>query len=184
MSFIKTFTGKKYYYDNPTPDMIDIADIAHALSNQCRFAGQCTSFYSVAQHSTLCAKWVFETTYDKEAAKYALLHDASEAYCVDVPRPLKYKLGNYRMYEDLCQTAIHQKFDMRIPDKYSSIVSEVDNRILFTEADNLITGGSVDFSNPVLPLDIVINPWTQEKSKFRFLLMYSFLFQESEEYDV
>ncbi|ECI7676527.1 5'-deoxynucleotidase, partial [Escherichia coli] len=51
MSFIKTFSGKHFYYDRINKDDIDINDIAVSLSNICRFAGHLSHFYSVAQHA-------------------------------------------------------------------------------------------------------------------------------------
>ncbi|MBE5632990.1 hypothetical protein HIM76_25195 [Salmonella enterica subsp. enterica serovar Typhimurium] len=54
MSFIKTFSGKHFYYDRINKDDIDINDIAVSLSNICRFAGHLSHFYSVAQHAVLC----------------------------------------------------------------------------------------------------------------------------------
>ncbi|EPC8034503.1 HD family hydrolase, partial [Escherichia coli] len=36
MSFIKTFSGKHFYYDRINKDNIDINDIAVSLSNICR----------------------------------------------------------------------------------------------------------------------------------------------------
>ncbi|ENB2789983.1 hypothetical protein ABHJ36_000401 [Escherichia coli] len=53
MSFIKTFSGKHFYYDRINKDDIDINDIAVSLSNICRFAGHLSHFYSVAQHAVL-----------------------------------------------------------------------------------------------------------------------------------
>ncbi len=44
-NYIITYTGKKFYILEPTVDMIDISDIAHALSNTCRFTGHTKSFY-------------------------------------------------------------------------------------------------------------------------------------------
>ena len=38
MSFIKTFSGKHFYYDKINKDDIDINDIAVSLSNICRIA--------------------------------------------------------------------------------------------------------------------------------------------------
>lgn len=80
---IITHSGLSFEFENVDPDMICIEDIAHALSMQCRFAGHVDRFYSVAEHcvnmSLLCP----------EDPLGALLHDAAEAYCVDVPSPLK-----------------------------------------------------------------------------------------------
>src|ERR1700693_75116 len=54
--WIQTFTGRQFWPLDPRPEEVCIEDIAHGLSNECRFAGQCRSFYSVAQHSVLCAR--------------------------------------------------------------------------------------------------------------------------------
>ena len=49
--WIQTFTGKWLDLNSPDPSQINIEDIAHDLSMLCRFNGQCTKFYSVAEHS-------------------------------------------------------------------------------------------------------------------------------------
>jgi len=78
-SFIQTYSGKRIDFENPDPDQIDIVDIAHGLSNLCRFSGQSKYFYSVAQHS------FYVSLVCKENKLQALLHDATEAYMADVP---------------------------------------------------------------------------------------------------
>ncbi len=80
MSYIATSTGKHIDFVNITPDQICIEDIARGLSNECRFAGQLESFYSVAQHSVYVSQIV-----PPEYALEALLHDAAEAYIKDIP---------------------------------------------------------------------------------------------------
>lgn len=94
--WIQTYTGKAFDLLDPQPEQVDILDIAHALSNICRFTGHCRAFYSVAQHSCLVARivvdlWRREHGYDcpEEVALVALLHDAPEAYIGDVSTPLK-----------------------------------------------------------------------------------------------
>ena len=81
MSYIATSTEKHIDFVNITPDQICIEDIARGLSNECRFAGQLESFYSVAQHSVYVSQIV-----PPEYALEALLHDAAEAYIKDIPR--------------------------------------------------------------------------------------------------
>jgi uncharacterized protein len=70
---IRTYTGLYINVFNPKPEMIEIEDIAHALSFQCRFGGHLPKFYSVAQHSLNCSYLVKEPALKLTA----LLHDAS-----------------------------------------------------------------------------------------------------------
>ena len=72
-------------------------DIAHALSNTCRWTGHTSRFYSVAEHSVRVAERARELLAEVGhglhtqllGALWGLLHDAPEAYLVDMPRPLK-----------------------------------------------------------------------------------------------
>lgn len=107
---IRTFTGKYVNVFEPTPEMICIEDIAHSLSFQCRFGGHLPEFYTVAQHSILCSQMV-----EKEFKLAALLHDASEAYILDIPSPIKKGLSNYKEIEDNLMKVIAAKFDFKYP---------------------------------------------------------------------
>ena len=51
--FIQTYSGIEFYPLDPRIEEVKLLDIAHALSNICRFTGHCNEFYSVAQHSVL-----------------------------------------------------------------------------------------------------------------------------------
>ena len=53
---VETFSGRYVNVKSPDPDTIHLTDIAHALSNICRYGGHCKHFYSVAQHSVFCAE--------------------------------------------------------------------------------------------------------------------------------
>lgn len=107
MSFIKTFSGKHFYYDRINKDDIDINDIAVSLSNICRFAGHLSHFYSVAQHAVLCSQLV-----PQEFAFEALMHDATEAYCQDIPAPLKRLLPDYKQMEEKIDAVIREKYGL------------------------------------------------------------------------
>lgn len=71
----------------------DIRVIAHALSMQCRYGGHTRRFYSVAEHSLLVERVVrerAEIAWDMQmVCRWALLHDAEEAYLPDMPAPYK-----------------------------------------------------------------------------------------------
>lgn len=136
MSFIRTFSGKLVDPINLTPDDICIEDIAHALSNQCRFSGHVRRFYSVAEHSVRVMKKC------KIDPLSALLHDASEAYLVDVPRPLKHhpKFGFYLQVETHATNVIAERFallGMYDKDAWDEI-HVVDKRMLATEMAGLM----------------------------------------------
>jgi len=107
---IRTISGQYVNVFEPNPDTLLIEDIAHALSNQCRFGGHLPRFYSVAQHSLLC----YEVA--KEPYKFdALMHDASEAYLLDMPKPIKLELAEYNSIEDNLMNVLAKKFNFNYP---------------------------------------------------------------------
>lgn len=136
MSFIQTLSGKQFDYINSTIDDIDVEDIAGALSNICRFAGHLPEFYSVAQHYVLCSQIV-----SPEFAFEALMHDAAEAYCQDIPAPLKALLPDYRQIEKRTDQLIRLKFDL--PLEESSVVKYADLTMLATERRDLDIDDSI-----------------------------------------
>jgi hypothetical protein len=155
---ITTFSGIRFWPLIPNPADIRIEDIAHALSNQCRFAGHASKFYSVAEHSVHVSKLSAP-----EDALWGLLHDASEAYLVDLPRPLKLlpEFAPYREAEHRLQRAVAARFGLP-PDQPAS-VTEADDTMLWIEAHSLL--GSMPFeavrdtrppfeiSAPLLPVE-------------------------------
>lgn len=128
---IRTYSGKYIDPFNPNPDDICIEDIAHALSNQCRFAGHTQRFYSVAQHSLFVMN-VVHTKYKLQA----LMHDASEAYLLDIPTPIKMKLPAYKAAEDGLMIAIAAKFGFDWP--MSEYVKNADRYALEAEWSNAV----------------------------------------------
>ena len=50
-NWMQTYSGVQFWPLDPHHSEINIVDIAHALSNMCRYAGHCREFYSVAEHS-------------------------------------------------------------------------------------------------------------------------------------
>lgn len=131
MASICTYTGIQFTPFTPRVEQVCAADVAHALSNMPRFAGHTRRFYSVAQHSVtvslICAP---------EDAVYGLLHDASEAYLLDVPTPWKHLLPGYREAEIALQVAILEAFGLqpRLPDS----VKESDQMALLHERAHLM----------------------------------------------
>lgn len=100
-------SGRPFWPIDPRADEIDIEDIAFSLSHLCRFGGHCKRFYSVAEHSVYVSRLV-----SPEAALWGLLHDASEAYVGDMPRPLKRMLPEFVMMEGKVQQAVAERFSL------------------------------------------------------------------------
>jgi uncharacterized protein len=107
---IRTYSGKYVNVFDPNPEDILIEDIAHSLSNQCRFTGHVPHFYSVAQHSLIVAKMATD-----EYKLAALLHDASEAYLVDLPSPIKREIPEFKQIEERLLKVIAEKFGFEYP---------------------------------------------------------------------
>jgi hypothetical protein len=156
--FIGTFSGLRFWPFDPNPEKILVEDIAHALAHQCRFGGHASKFYSVAEHSVhvsqLCRP---------EHALWGLLHDASEAYLVDLPRPLKLlpEFAAYREAERRLQRAVAVRFGLP-PDQPAS-VTEADDTMLWIEAHSLLgsmpvevirdTRPPFEITDPLLPVE-------------------------------
>lgn len=143
--WMETFTGRQFWAMDPRPDEIVIEDIAHALSMQCRYAGHCQRFYSVAEHSVHLANYV-----SPQNRLWALLHDASEAYLVDIPRPTKPYLPGYKEAEARIMAAVCDRFGL--PHEMPAEVKEADNRIIADErAQNMSRSPHVwsGYDNPI-----------------------------------
>lgn len=164
--WIQLYSGRKFYPMDPKVEDIDIEDIAHSLSNMCRFTGHCRSFYSVAQHSVLVSYLV------GGHALYGLLHDASEAYMVDMPRPIKRlkEMQPFRDMEHKVMQAICKRFNL--PEQEPAVVKEADTKMLATEARDLMGPLHPDWNQPVPPLPFKIEPLPPKEAKELFINRY------------
>ena len=109
-SVFTTFSGLKLDYASPEGFNFLIEDIAHGLSQTCRYGGQCQVPYNVAQHSVMVSKMV-----PHHLAISALLHDASEAYMCDIPKPLKVLLPGYSKIEERVEIALFKQYGLLWP---------------------------------------------------------------------
>jgi adenosine deaminase len=157
----------------PQLDQITIDDIAQALANQCRFGGHSRAFYSVAQHSAIMCDIALERGATAGAALATLMHDASEAYLVDLPHPIKHRSGlgpPYRRAEKLMEAAIAERFGLVDVDP---ALKAIDRSLLATERARFT---SADGDWPELrgfdPIDIAIDPWEPERAKAEFLARF------------
>lgn len=169
--WMQTFLSKQFWPLDPRADEVFIEDIAHALSNQCRFAGHCQKFYSVAEHSVRVSLIV-----PPEYALHGLLHDASEAYLVDLPRPVKYysEIGkHYVAAEKRVAEEIGKHFGLVLTPEPAQ-VKEADNILLMTEARDLLGKPPVPWQeSAVKPLPDRIEPWSPTLAKDRFIARFA-----------
>lgn len=164
--FMQTYTGRQFYPLDPRAEDIDILDIAHSLSMQCRYNGHVQAFMSVAEHCVLMSGLV-----SKENALWALLHDATEAYVGDMIRPLKLHMPEYRAIEDKIMLAIAKRFG--IADQMPEEVHEADSRILLDERAALLGEPAGDWGLSGLePFDVEIQAWSPIEAEAKYMTRY------------
>lgn len=166
---ILTASGRHIDLLRPDPALIDINDIAHALSNLCRFTGHTREFYSVAEHSVRVSGLV-----PRELALEALLHDAAEAYVGDVSSPLKAQLHEYRNIEFSIDQAIRQRFGL--PAKQSREVKHADLVMLATERFDLMpdTPETWEILQDVAPSGLRVSPVSPTIARRWFLEIFDY----------
>ena len=178
-------TGRRFYPLDPRPEDVTIEDIAHALSNVCRWGGRVREFLSVAQHSVHVAQIVERTRPD--LALHALLHDAAETYLGDLPTPIKEHIA-FRYFDSMgrpCETSAAAVEFSILEAVMSAVGSDIgpwlfahntktikaaDALALATEARDLMGGltwpGMVETSEPT------IEPLSPRAARAQFLSMF------------
>lgn len=173
--WIMTASGRPFWPLEPRLEDIAIEDIAHHLSHLCRFTGAVRLFYSVAQHSVMVSIAMaphLVTGRHRALGLYGLLHDASEAYLMDVPRPLKHdaSMVAYRAAEARLQRVIYAVFGCD-PDDEPAALKVVDRRMLRTECRDLMPPAAFhERWDDVEPFDFPLTePWSPTRARWRFL---------------
>lgn len=139
MNCITTYTGKRFDVMDPDPELIDIRDVAHSLSLQCRGNGHVETFYSVAQHCIYCCREAAARGYGRRLALACLLHDASEAYMCDIPRPIKNFIEGYRVREERLLDIIYIKFlGSTLTEEEKKAVKGIDDDMLYYDLTKLL----------------------------------------------
>lgn len=168
-SHICTYSGVCFNPLDPSTAGIRIEDIAHALSNQCRFAGHVRAFYSVAQHSVLVSYLL-----PPEFQLVGLLHDASEAYLQDMPSPIKAMMPEYRAAESALQAKIYRWADVRpsVLDQAHGALHDADKLMLAREQHDLMPKVDWLTQRDVSHVESVV-PWGSVYAKAMFLARWA-----------
>jgi 5'-deoxynucleotidase YfbR-like HD superfamily hydrolase len=129
----------------------------------------------VSQHSVLVSR-----NSNPEDAKWGLLHDASEAYLVDLPTPFKIlpEFSFFKEQEERLQQFIYGVFGLK--GKEPPSVYNADKILLKTEKRDLMPKIDVEqLHYSQKPLDEHIIPMLPTKAKQFFLDEYTKLFKKS-----
>lgn len=141
--YITTYSGKHFFPTDPNMGEFEIGDAAHALSLICRGNGHVKQFFSVGQHCINCALEAEARGYERRVILACLLHDASEAYMSDVPRPFKSYLKEYVEFEDRLLSLIYEKYlGADVTEQEQSLIKEIDNDILAYDLFYLLGEGT------------------------------------------
>jgi hypothetical protein len=164
MSVIQTRTGVLIDVLNPSPGDFNLVDIGSALAKTNRFGGHTVEPYSVAQHSVIMAKLVPE-----EDRLWALMHDATEAYIGDLPKPIKNTLPAWDEMEGRIMGVIAEKYGLTLPMPAS--VKEADVRLFLTEVRDLMrdTDAFGSGAEGLKPYDFPINVWSWREAEALWL---------------
>lgn len=160
--WMQTASGRAFWPLDPRPEDVFIEDIAHALAFQCRFGGHCKRPYSIAQHSVLIAR-----SLPRHLALQGLLHDATEAFVMDLIRPIKSSVPAYKGIEHGVHLAIAQRFGL--PAVFDPAIKRADMAILADEMAQLMAPPPTPWHLPEPPLGITIRPWSAQRARRIFL---------------
>lgn len=183
--WIQTYTGKQFWPMDPRPEDFDFRDIAHHLSNICRFTGAVDEFYSVAQHSVLVAHRaaqlaavVSDDAYVRMVTQWASVHDGPEAYILDMSRPVKAlpEMAPYRSAEKAIMQALCIR--LGLPEVMPPEVKQADMELCYTEARDLLGPKHPAWCWGALPLAEEIVPQSPRLARQSWQSLFETLFPE------
>ena len=153
-NYITTYICKHFEPASPDPDMIYIEDIAHALSLITRGNGHVKTFWSVGEHCINCAKEARAEGLSDRLVLACLLHDASECYMSDIPRPFKKELPEYQTHENHLLDLIYTKFlGSALTPEEEAQLKAIDDAMLWYDLSVLL-GETPDREAPELKIEL------------------------------
>jgi hypothetical protein len=142
------YSGQPFWHLDPRADEIQYDDVCIGLAREGRYSNQTRENYSVAEHSVIVSlfseRLAIERGYDDQltalVAAQGLLHDGSEAFLGDMPRPLKHlrAMRGYVKAEALWQNAVWERFNIVPTAESTLLVDEVDHRVCIDEVEALM----------------------------------------------
>lgn len=137
--YASTYLGNRFYPRECRITKIDLEDIANGLAFQCRFNGQTSKFFSVAEHSLIVSALL------PDRLKFAgLMHDAAEAYLGDWIKPLKILYPELNGIEHGVTELIAEHFGIDFSDY--ALIKRADLISLATEKRDLMPNSTENWS--------------------------------------
>jgi 5'-deoxynucleotidase YfbR-like HD superfamily hydrolase len=140
----RMLSGRRLDLLDPSPNDIEIEDIAHGLARVARWNGQTVGehAFSVAQHATLVEEIAvsLHPELNRHWRMAALLHDAPEYVIGDLISPFKAAIGiDYKAFEMKLLSAIHRRFGLppTLPDRIAAVIKSADRIAAYYEATQL-----------------------------------------------
>lgn len=166
--FIRTYTGKHFFPTDPDQALFRVEDFAHALSLLCRGNGHVKTFWSVAEHCICCAKEAAARGLSDRLVLACLLHDASECYLSDVPRPFKQEMKAYQALEGRMLEMIYSRFlGSPLTEKEKRQVREIDDVMLWYDLKYLLGGEEIGEEPEVhITIDYRVRPFEEVEREY------------------
>ena len=173
---IRVRSGKYIDLVDPKEDQFDFSDIAGGLSKICRFSGQSSFFYSVAEHSCHCAFQAIQDGYSQDICAAVFGHDFAEFSLTDCPSPLKALLPEYKILELRMEDVISKKFGLEFR-KYHDIIKSIDHSMLIAEKKKMMSPDGVEWNGEKTVREITpdINGWNPDEAEVIFTSYARFL---------
>jgi 5'-deoxynucleotidase YfbR-like HD superfamily hydrolase len=137
----RMLSGRRLDLLDPSPDDIEIDDIAHGLARVARWNGQTLGdhAFSVAQHALVVEHTAVALApgLDARWCLAALLHDAPEYVIGDLISPFKAAVGlDYKAFERKLLRAIHHRFGLPpdLPEPVAAAIKRADRIAAYYEA--------------------------------------------------
>ena len=171
-NLMRTVDGKYIDFANPQPDQISLHAIATGLGSECRFGNQLHEHYSVAEHCVHCLTVANHRGLSVETKRAVLMHDAAEAFCKDIPKPLKILLPNYKIIEDWLQRVIEAKYGIANDEETRKAVKEIDLAVLKAEKTALTSQDEQHDLSDVPDVDIDFQCYNRNTARYKFISVY------------
>lgn len=181
----RMLSGRRLDLLDPSPDDIEIADIAHGLARVARWNGQTAGpqVFSVAQHSLLVEAIGAGLVPGLAPARRLelLLHDAPEYVIGDIISPFKAAIGDsYKAVERRLLAAIRARFGLPEPSpEEARLVKCADGIAAYWEAVRLAgfdrAEAAAVFGEPgplTAEAEALIEPWPTALAQSRFLARF------------